>query len=79
MSKHEFSANTTRYVLNPQSREIRINLIGCMRICPKCNELLPLSNFGLRLMEGQPRVLTNQSWCTWCRNDVDNDVEDQHK
>ncbi|WP_270350067.1 hypothetical protein [Megamonas funiformis] len=35
------------------------------RICPKCNEEKPLSEFGFRKMQnGQIR---NQSWCKKCR------------
>lgn len=37
---------------------------GC-KICPKCQEDLPLERFRLAIVHGQPR---RQSWCTSCEN-----------
>ncbi len=35
------------------------------RICPKCKEEKPLSDFGFRKMENEE--VRNQSWCKKCR------------
>lgn len=45
------------------------------RCCPKCGELKPLDEFGMRRMAGYGReegtdLVTNQSWCRTCRRPV---------
>lgn len=41
------------------------------RKCPRCKEVKPLSEFGLRKLKaraaGGSDLVTNQSWCTPCR------------
>ena len=44
--------------------EVRLN---GKRTCPKCGLEKPLVEFGARRM-GPGGVITNQSWCTTCRN-----------
>ncbi|MEE1281162.1 MAG: hypothetical protein UHK60_02765 [Acutalibacteraceae bacterium] len=36
-----------------------------LRVCPKCGEEKPLSEFGLRNMGNEK--IRNQSWCKKCR------------
>ncbi|MCI5724673.1 MULTISPECIES: hypothetical protein [Fusobacterium] len=54
-----------------KNMEIIINASGYngsqpTRICPKCGEEKPLSDFGYRKME--EKKVRNQSWCKKCRN-----------
>lgn len=63
MKKNIDSKNNKRTVIQSSG----YNGSELTRVCPKCGEEKPISEFGYRNMGDKSGTIRNQSWCKNCR------------